>query len=161
MKLFLELHPRISKTYLRTHVIYVDKMHDLNSKERIVQMLEKFKKEWWHHSFKTQFNVDANPIDHSIFLFKVIKGQITTTFSFLLNQRRKVLYLFVFYFLTYDFMEKLLTSWKSSVWLRKDNAAQGCEAIKVSFLTSIRILVWCNKNIFIVRSLRKRIQETS
>ena len=151
MKLFLELHPRISKTYLRTHVIYVDKMHDLNSKERIVQMLENFKKEWWHHSFKTQFNVDANPVDHSIFLLKVFKGQITTTLlflffcSFLLNQRRKVLYLIFFYFLTYDFMGKVLTSWKSSVWLRKDNAAQGWEAIKVSFLTSIRILVWCNQ----------------
>ena len=29
------------KTYLQTHVIYVDKMHDLNSKEKIQQMLEK------------------------------------------------------------------------------------------------------------------------
>ena len=45
LKLFSELHPRMLKTHLRTHVIYVDKMHDLNSKEKIVQMLEKFKKE--------------------------------------------------------------------------------------------------------------------
>ena len=44
-KLFPELHPSMLKTYLRTHFINVDKMHDLNSKERIVQMLEKFKKE--------------------------------------------------------------------------------------------------------------------
>ena len=43
--IFCRLHPRMPKTYLQTHVIYVDKMHDLNSKERIVQMLEKFKKE--------------------------------------------------------------------------------------------------------------------
>ena len=45
LKLIPELHPHMLKTYLRTHVIYDDKILDLNSKERIVQMLEKFKKE--------------------------------------------------------------------------------------------------------------------
>ena len=38
---FYKLHPRMLKTYLQTHVIYVDKMHDLNCKEKILQMLEK------------------------------------------------------------------------------------------------------------------------
>ena len=60
LKFFQELHPRMLKTYLQTHVIYVDKMHDLNSKERIVQMLEKFKK-----------NDDITLLKHNLTLIQI------------------------------------------------------------------------------------------